>query len=129
LDYIDTSAMVKLVVNEPETPALRRWLDGRDPGQVSSDLARTELLRAVRKVIPERMALAQQLLEAVTLIRLTSELLEEAGRIDPVGLRSLDAIHLAAALDLGDEVQSFVTYDNRLAAAAARNGLHVSAPV
>lgn len=96
---------------------------------MSSDLARTELLRAVRKVIPERMALAQQLLEAVTLIRLTSELLEEAGRIDPVGLRSVDAIHLAAALDLGDEVQSFVTYDNRLAAAAARNGLHVSAPV
>jgi hypothetical protein len=129
VDYFDTSALVKLVVDETETPALRRWIEKRDAPQVSCDLTRTELLRAVRRGIPDRLPRVQVLLDAITLLRLTPGLYTEAGRIDPIDdLRSLDAIHLAAALDLGDELDSFVTYDHRLAAAARSNGLRVSAP-
>jgi predicted nucleic acid-binding protein len=129
VDYIDTSALVKLVVHEAETSALRQWLDDRTSDPVASDLARVELLRAVRRVLPQRIPRARRVLDSITLIRLTSGLFDDAGRVDPIGLRSLDALHLAAALDLGDELESFVTYDERLAAAAAHNGLSVSAPV
>jgi predicted nucleic acid-binding protein len=129
VDYIDTSALVKLVVHEAETSALRQWLDDRTSDPVASDLARVELLRAVRRVLPQRIPRARRVLDSITLIRLTSGLFDDAGRVDPIGLRSLDALHLAAALDLGDELESFVTYDERLAAAAAPNGRGGSAPV
>lgn len=128
MDYLDTSALTKLVVDEPETPALLTWLGTSDDVRVSCDLARTELLRAVRKVIPDLLPQARLVLDSLMLTRLTSDLCEAAARVDPTGLRSLDAIHLAAALDLGDELARFVTYDGRLAEAAARNGLVVVAP-
>ena len=128
MDYFDTSALVKLVVDERETTALRSWIGDRDTQQVSCELARTELLRAVRRGIPDRLPRVRVLLDSITLLRLTPGLYAEAGRIDPIDLRSLDAIHLAAALDLGDELDSFVTYDQRLGAGARSNGLRVSAP-
>ncbi len=126
--YLDTSALVKLVVEEPETEALRGWLAETDGEWVSSDLTRTELLRAVRRVVPERLVLARQVLEAITLVDLRTSTFEEAARLDPPDLRTLDALHLAAALDLGDDLQAVVTYDERLAEAATGNGIATIAP-
>jgi uncharacterized protein len=96
--YIDTSALVKLVVGETETVALRSWLQEADRDLVACDLARTELMRSVRRVVPDRALPARSVLDAVTLVDVTAAVFEVAGRLDPVGLRSLDAIHLASAL-------------------------------
>ncbi len=126
--YFDTSALVKLVVAEPETAALRAWLTEADRGPVACDLVRTELMRAVRRSAPDRVGRARQVLDGVTLCEVTSAVFEAAGRLDPVTLRSLDAIHLASALDLGDDIEGFVTYDARLAESATAFGLSVVAP-
>jgi predicted nucleic acid-binding protein len=126
--YIDTSALVKLVVGETETVALRSWLQEADRDLVACDLARTELMRSVRRVVPDRALPARSVLDAVTLVDVTAAVFEVAGRLDPVGLRSLDAIHLASALDLGDDLEGLVTYDDRLADAAIANGVPVVAP-
>jgi predicted nucleic acid-binding protein len=120
--------MTKLVVAEPETKALRAWLRGAERELVSCDLARTELFRAVRRTAPKRMVQARAVLDSLTLPELTPSILEEAGRLDPPSLCSLDAIHLAAALDLGDSLDGLVTYDERLAEAAAHNGVAIIAP-
>ncbi|MDX5318310.1 MAG: type II toxin-antitoxin system VapC family toxin, partial [Actinomycetes bacterium] len=113
--YLDTSALVKLVVAEAETDALRAWLVAAERDPVSSDLARTELMRAVRRAAPDRLVQARAVLDAVTLLEVSTAIFVEAGRIDPVTVRSLDAVHLAAALSLGDDLEGFVTYDDRLA--------------
>ena len=126
--YIDTSALVKLMVGETETAALRSWLQEADRDPVSCGLARTELMRSVRRVVPDRALQARSVLDAVTLVDVTAAVFEVAGRLDPVGLRSLDAVHLAAALDLGDDLEGLVTYDDRLADAAIANGVPVVAP-
>jgi predicted nucleic acid-binding protein len=126
--YIDTSALVKLVVAEPETDAVRSWFaeSHRDP--VASDLVRTELVRAVRRVAPDRLVQARAVLDSVTLLEVTTAIFEAAGRVDPADLGSLDALHVAAALELGDDLQGIVTYDERLAEAAASNGISVVSP-
>ncbi len=127
-DYLDTSALVKLVVAEAETPVLLAWLAGR-PGQpTSSDIARTELLRVVRRTAPDRLERARRVLDSVTLIKLATETFEEAGRLAPATMRSLDALHLATALRLGDELDTVVTYDDRLAEAARLNGASAVGP-
>ncbi|MFV0258626.1 MAG: type II toxin-antitoxin system VapC family toxin [Acidimicrobiales bacterium] len=126
--YLDTSALVKLVVEEAETSALMAWVDAAGMDMVSSDLARTELLRAVRRVAPDRVVRARDVLDAVTLVELPTQIFEEAARIDPPLLRTLDAVHLAVALDLGDDLDTIVTYDERLSEAAAANGVRVTAP-
>jgi uncharacterized protein len=71
---------------------------------------------------------ARAVLDSITLIGVTSQLFEEAGRLDPTGLRMLEAIHLAVALDLGDDLDGIVTYDDRLAAAAQFDAIPVAAP-
>jgi len=126
--YLDTSALVKLVAAERETPALRRWLRGRGRVAVTSDLARTELIRAVRRVDPEATADARRVLDALTVITLTTDTFERAGMLTPPTLRSLDTLHLAAALALGDDLDGLVTYDERLGAAATEHGVAVLAP-
>ena len=125
---MDTSALTKLVVAEAETTALRSWLaeDAREP--VGCDLVRTELLRAVRRVAPGRAVRAREVLESLTLTQVTTAIFETAGRLDPAILRTLDAIHIAAALDLGDDLQGIVTYDQRVADAAANSGIAVVSP-
>ncbi|MCA0437289.1 MAG: type II toxin-antitoxin system VapC family toxin [Austwickia sp.] len=125
--YLDTSALVKLVVAEPESDALRTWLVQQvDP--VTSDLARTELARAVRRVAPDLMPAARGVLDVLTILTLDAEIFEAAGRLDPAELRSLDAVHLASALSLGDDLTAVVTYDDRQAAAATAYGVSVIAP-
>lgn len=126
--YLHTSALAKLVVAEPETAALRSWLAAQDRTLVSCDLARTELTRAVRRVAPERMIDAHAVLDGLTLLTVPASVFTAAGRLDPVELRSLDAVHLAAALELGDDLEALVAYDERLQQAARLNGIEVVAP-
>jgi hypothetical protein len=125
---MDTSAAVKLVMVEPGTTALRRWLTGRDGEIVSSDLLRTELLRATRRAAPDQMVQARAVLDSLILVTLSSAVFERAARLDPDLLRSLDALHLAAALELGDDLAGIVTYDRRLAAGARALGIDIVAP-
>jgi len=126
--YLDTSALVKLVVAEAESAALQRWLRAEPRQPVACDLVRTELMRAVRRVAPDRAPAARQVLDSLILTQVTPALFEQAGRIDPTDLRTFDAIHLAAALDLGDDLDGIVSYDDRLNAAAGRAGIEVLSP-
>ncbi len=126
--YLDTSALVKLVVAEAESDALHRWLAASDRQPIACDLARTELLRAVRRAAPDRMVAARAVLDSMTIVTVPTTIFESAAHVDPTLLRTLDAIHLAAALDLGDELDAIVTYDDRLAHAAAASGIVVVAP-
>lgn len=126
--YLDTSALVKLVVVEPGSDALYAWLSADDRQPVASDLVRTELLRAVRRASPDQMVRARDVLDAITLIRADTGAFERAALLDPPQLRSLDAVHLAAALELGDDLEAIVTYDDRLVEAAELNGARVVAP-
>lgn len=126
--YADTSALVKLVVAEPETDALLTWLSDEAVVPVTCDLARTELMRVVRRGAPDRAVQARAVLDAMAILAVTADVFEEAGRLEPRTLRSLDAIHLAAALALGDDLEAMVAYDDRLAAAARANGIEVITP-
>src|SRR5438093_10690879 len=124
----DTSAAVKLPMNEPESPALRRWLR-RHPERASAALLRVELVRVVRRAgLPRLIPEARKLLAGVHLIRLDDSLLDRAADLDPTDLRSLDSIHLAAAASLGDDLAAVVSYDDRLLAAAASVGLPIATP-
>lgn len=126
--YLDTSAAVKLLMVEPESPALRRWLRGQ-PERASAALLRVELVRAVRRAgLPRLIPEARRLLAGVHLIRLDDALLDRAGDLDPTELRSLDSIHLAAAASLGDDLAAVVSYDERLLAAATSMGLPTATP-
>jgi predicted nucleic acid-binding protein len=126
--YLDTSAAAKLVVAEPESEAMASWAATHGTRVIASDLLRTELLRATRRAAPDRMQRARAVLDAVILLSLTSSTFERAATLDPDELRSLDALHLAAALELGDELDGMVTYDDRMAAAAGLHGVAVIAP-
>ncbi len=126
--YFDTSALLKLVVQEAESGPLRDWMAKADRVPVTCDLTRSELLRAVRRVDPQKVVRAREVLDSIILTRVSTAIFEEAGRLDPVVLRTLDTVHLAAALDLGDDLVGLVTYDTRLAEAAIALGISVLAP-
>jgi predicted nucleic acid-binding protein len=127
LTYVDSSAIVKLVVAEPESKALRRYLSRRQP-LVSSALARTEVARALLPSGPEAVTLGEEALRRIQLLRINDRVLREAGLMEPADLRSLDAIHLASARHLGPSVKQIVTYDERMAQAARASGWSVAAP-
>lgn len=127
--YLDTSALVKLVVAESESAALRSFLT-RIPsdGRFTSALARTELIRAIaRRGSVEAVAHARRVLAKLDLVPLNSRLLDTAATIVPRELRALDAIHLAAARTAPD-LRELVTYDSRLTEAAIAAGIAVAAP-
>jgi predicted nucleic acid-binding protein len=125
--YVDSSAIVKLVMAEPESGALRRYLRHRLP-LVSSALARAEVVRAIRPKGEARVQRAEEILAGIDLIRINDRILRAAASLLPPELRTLDAIHLATALDLRDELARLVTYDDRLSAAAEAAGCSVAAP-
>lgn len=125
--YLDSSALVKLVIREPESAALRRYLRTR-PIRISSSLAKVEVMRATRAHGGQATTRARRLLRSIDLIAVDDEVIEDASTLDTHVLRSLDAIHLASARALGDELTAVVTYDERMAEAAARQGLAVDAP-
>lgn len=128
--YLDSSALVKLVLPEPETEALIEVLSGW-PERVTSVLARVEVPRAVRRASAGEAAYsrAENVVARIGLIRLDEEMvLGAAARLDPPELRSLDAIHLATALSVGDDLGAMISYDARLAEAARRSGINTLAP-
>lgn len=126
--YLDSSAIVKLAIDENQSGALRRYLRRRGP-LLSSALARTEVLRALLDEGDVGVARGREVLRRVDLIRVNDRVLNAAGTLLPDDLRSLDAIHLATALHLGNEVRQIVTYDDRMAGAALGLGLRTAAPV
>ena len=125
--YLDSSALVKLVVLEPESRALRAYLR-REPERVSCGLARSEVLRAVRPLGPAAIETARRLLRSVNLVRLDDTLRDAAGILEPLALRSLDAIHLVTAQLVAPALRAVVTYDRRMTDAAAALGFPVAAP-
>lgn len=127
VSYLDSSAIVKLAVREPESLALRRYLRRRRP-LVSSALARTEVLRALLPAGDEAVAAGRKVLQRIDLVRISNRVLDDAAALLPSDLRSLDAIHLATAGRLGDDLGDLVVYDARIAEAAKRSGYRVVAP-
>ena len=125
--YLDSSAIVKLAVREPESLALRSYLRRRQP-LVSSALARAEVLRALLPAGDEAVARGRSVLQRLDLVRVNDRVLNAAGVLSPAELRSLDAIHLTTAQQLGEELGALVTYDDRMATAAKRLGLRIVQP-
>ena len=125
--YLDSSAIVKLALREPESRALRQYLRRRAP-YVSSSLARVEVARTLLPLGVPALERGRAVLARLELVRITDRVLRTAGEILPSELRSLDAIHLATADGLGDQVARIVTYDDRFAAAAEAMGWTVAAP-
>jgi predicted nucleic acid-binding protein len=124
--YVDASAFVKLVLAEPETPALVAALAGAGR-LVSSEIFEVEVLRATRRGGGD-VNVARAQLEAVRLLPLDDSIRLRAGELTPATVRSLDAIHVASALSLGERLDGLYTYDERMAAAAREAGLDVRAP-
>ena len=125
--YLDSSAIVKLAVAEPESGALRRYLRRRKP-YVASALARAEVARALLPFGEMACQRGEAVLTRIDLVRVSDTLLRAAGSLLPEDIRTLDAIHLATAQHLGQDLARVVTYDLRMQAAARHLGLVVAAP-
>jgi len=125
--YLDSSAIVKLVIAEPESAALRQYLRRRRP-LVTSALARIEVARALLPLGPTAVRRGLEALGRLDLIRVSDRILADAGALMPAELRSLDAIHLATMQQLGAGLARVVTYDDRMSAAAAAMGRSTVAP-
>jgi uncharacterized protein len=125
--YLDSSAIVKLVVQEPESAALSRFLRRRRP-LVSSALARVEVERACLSLGNIFHARARVVLERIELVRINERVLGIAGTLLPASVRSLDAIHLGTASLFGSTLGTLVTYDGRMRDAALGLGWRVSTP-
>ncbi|MBP2702665.1 type II toxin-antitoxin system VapC family toxin [Microbispora sp. RL4-1S] len=119
---------VKLVVREEETAALEKWLVAQARPVVASELARTEVVRAVRVAGPQAVSRAKALLARLRTLPVDTPLLDSAADIGPPRLRTLDALHLCAEQVLERALDWFVTYDTRLLAAAEEAGLPIAAP-
>lgn len=127
--YLDSSAVVKLVVPEAESAGLLTFLQSRTK-LVSSVLAEIEVARAIRRATLSDVALARarEVLDALWLVNLSHAIRSAAATLDPPVVRSLDAIHLATALSLGPELDVFVAYDRGLAKVARAAGMRVASP-
>jgi uncharacterized protein len=125
--YLDSSALVKLAVPEPETEALRSELT-RWERHVSSALVRTEVVRACARVGPAARRVAQRIVAGLDLLVIDESILDAAGRLRPLELRTLDAIHLASAQVLGAALGAIVAYDARLVEGATAAKLPTIAP-
>ena len=127
--YLDSSALVKLVLGEAESLQLMVFL-AEYPERVTSVVAAIEVRRAVRRVSSDDLFLerADQVLEGVHQLPIDDKTVQLAGELPPSSLRTLDALHLAAAASLGTSLAGMVVYDHRLGEAARQQGLPVFAP-
>jgi predicted nucleic acid-binding protein len=126
--YLDTSAFIKLVRSEPESPALRDELRGADTELISSSLLAVEGRRAAHRYGKLASIRANAALKTVTLLALDAPIIEIAGELEPAELRSLDALHLATILSVGEDIERVYSYDSRLTSAARSLGIKVAEP-
>ncbi len=125
--YLDSSAIVKTVIEEPESRALRAFLRGFRT-RASAELARAEVVRAVRRAEPDALRRAYEVLDRLLLVTVSRSVIEAAGLLDPPDVRTLDAVHLAAARTLVPQLGALVTYDTRMRSAASALAFPVEAP-
>ena len=129
LYYADTSAVIKLLVEESHAKAFAAFYDAHAEAEsVSSTLLRIEVTRVVMRAMPALLPDARDLLHAFSCIAMDDDIVEGAMNEPDRGLRSLDAIHLATARILAPELDALVTYDDGLASAASDAGLVTLAP-
>jgi predicted nucleic acid-binding protein len=127
--YLDSSALVKLALAEPETAALARWLAERaDQPLISSALYRAEVPRAIWRAEPGALPRGYRMLKRIARVALTPDVLDNSATLPPRDLSAAQAIHLASALAVKRDLTAFVAYDERLLAAAKDAGLPVAAP-
>ncbi|HLH84252.1 MAG TPA: type II toxin-antitoxin system VapC family toxin [Trebonia sp.] len=127
--YLDSSALVKLALAEPESAALAAWLAERaDQPLVSSALHRTEVLRAIWLAEPGALPRGQRIIRRIGRVTLSYDVLDNAATLPPAGLGTAGAIHLASALAIRRDLVSFVAYDKALLDAARDAGLPVASP-
>ena len=124
--YLDTSAALKLLIEEPESQPLAQTVDREQPDLVAGWLLETELRRAAQRLGALGMHTVSEFLEGVSLYEMPASLFREAGILPGQTLRSLDALHLAAAVRIG--VDLVLTYDERMAESARQLGLRVLSP-
>ncbi len=125
--YLDSSAIVKLVVHEAESSALRTHLRRRRP-LVSSALARTEVIRSLLPFGDRVVTRGHDVLATLDFVRINDRILRVAGELVPTELRSLDAIHLATAQQFEAELRHIITYDTRMIDSARELGLKTATP-
>ena len=126
--YLDASALFKLCCPERESPALHEWLANHPGAWVTSTLSQVELTRAVTRTHSQALARVPIVLAKCDRLDIDDRVSADASVVAPPQLRSLDAIHLATALELTADLKALITYDIRLAEAAKVNGLQVAAP-
>jgi len=126
--YAETSALGKLILDESHAGAMRRWWQQNYRLTATCILSRTELVRAIRRFDPSSIEAARDVLAMIRILNLGQAAFDHAAELKPSTLRSLDAIHLAAALRLQPDLEGLVTYDARLADAATQAGVTVIAP-
>lgn len=127
--YLDSSALVKLALAEPESGPLARWLAERaDQPLVSSTLHRAEVPRAVWLAEPGALPRSYRVIKRIARVALTQDVLDMSATVPPRTLRFVHAIHLASALALKRDLVAFVAYDERLLNAAKEAGLPVASP-
>ena len=129
LYYADTSAVIKLLVEESHSKAFAAFYDAHaDAEWASSALLRIEVTRAVARALPALLPDARDLLLAFSFVAIDDDIVEAAMNEPDRGLRSLDAIHLATARILGEDLDAIVSYDDRLLKAATDAGLATASP-
>jgi uncharacterized protein len=130
LSYLDASALVKLVLPEPESSAILSSLEESSHQHVTSEISTVEVIRAARRASKDQRVhrRAREVLSAVHLLKLNSDVLDRAASLDPPKLRALEAIHLSAALSLGEALRAMYVYDSALARAARAAGVRILSP-
>jgi predicted nucleic acid-binding protein len=127
--YLDSAALVKLIRREDATPELMEWLNANaDAPLASSTLAEVEVPRALLRVAPEALPAVAATLAQLYRVEIDAEIRADAGSLSDPDVRSLDAIHLATARAMGEELTAFVSYDRRLLRAGEALGLPTSSP-
>ena len=127
--YLDSTALVKLAITEPESGGLLRWL-GEHPNlvRVSSELTRVEVVRTIWRAQPTALPEGYLVTRRIVSIELSDEVLRRASAVRPPWLASSHAVQIASALTIRQELTAFVAYDKRLLAAAKEAGLPVASP-
>lgn len=124
--YIDSSAILKMIIKEKESDAIISIARARF---ITSEISRVEVIRAILRYEPSALKSAAQVLKNINYVKIDSQTLVQAERLpDRINLRALDAIHIAVAAKMGLKINSILTYDKQMAKAAKALGFEVMAP-